>query len=122
MVGENIQRLREIRGLTQEDIAKSLSMSLSAYGKIERGETGLSFEKAKAIAKLLQVSIGELDEFDEKRSVHIYHHNTLHNCQQGETYIYSGLAENERKLYEDKIKLLEEMLRMKDEQLANPKK
>jgi len=113
MVGENIQRLREIRGFTQEFMAKELSMSVSAYGKIERGETGLSFDKAKAIANILQVSLNELDEFDEKNSVHIYQHNTLHNCQQGITHIYSGLADNERKLYEDKIKLLEEMLKMK---------
>lgn len=117
MIGENIQRLREVRGLTQEDMAAALNLSVSAYGKIERGETGLSFDKAKAISKKLGVSLLELDEFDEKRSVHIYHHNTLNNCQQGETYINGGLGENERKLYEENKRLLEERIAFLEEEL-----
>lgn len=114
MVEENIQRLREIRGLTQEEIASKLNMSLSAYGKLERGETSLSFEKAKSIAKILNVSIADLDEFDDKSCVQINQPNsTLSNCQQGH-FVNSGLSENERKLYEEIIKIKdEEILRLK---------
>lgn len=112
MINENIQRIREMRGFTQEHMAESLNMSVSAYGKIERGESGLSFEKAKSISKILGISIAELDEFDEKRTIHIYHHNTLHNCQQGETNITGGLAENERKLYEEMIALLKDKIHL----------
>ena len=115
-IGEKIKRLREIRNITQNDMAAHLNMSLSAYGKIERGETGLSFEKVKEIAGILNVSIAALDEFDDINSVHIHQPNsTITNCQQGAFHNYGNLSDNERKLYEDKIKLLEEIVKMKDE-------
>lgn len=118
--GDKIKRLREIRNITQAEMAERLSLSLSAYGKIERSETGLSFDKIKEIAHILNISIAALDEFDNANSVHIHQPNsTLTNCQQGEFSSYGNLSDNERKLYEDNIKLLEEIIRIKDELLKS---
>lgn len=112
MINENIQRIREMRGFTQEHMAESLNMSVSAYGKIERGESGLSFEKAKSISKILGISLNDLETFDDQKCVQIIQPNSsLSNCQQGQ-FINSGLAENERKLYEEMIALLKDKIQL----------
>jgi transcriptional regulator with XRE-family HTH domain len=44
-IGTKIRKIREIKGLSQENIAKELSMSITGYGKIERNEVSINFDK-----------------------------------------------------------------------------
>lgn len=55
-IGLRIKALREEKKLKQKDMAQALSMSLSAYSKIENGERGLSSENCIDIANFFGVS------------------------------------------------------------------
>jgi transcriptional regulator with XRE-family HTH domain len=71
-VYENIRKIRELKNLTREYVAEELKMSLSGYGKIERGEVDLTVSKLVEIAKILDVSI----EFILKFNVSIFFNET----------------------------------------------
>jgi transcriptional regulator with XRE-family HTH domain len=60
----NIRKIRELKNLTREYVAEELKMSMSGYGKIERGEVDLTVSKLIEIAKVLDVSIEFIFRFD----------------------------------------------------------
>ncbi len=55
--GERVKTTREKAGLTQLEVAKKADMTVNYYAMIERGEVNPSFEKIKAIAKVLKLKI-----------------------------------------------------------------
>ena len=44
-IGLRLKKYRYDKGLTQEQMAEKMEMSLNYYGQIERGESGISLEK-----------------------------------------------------------------------------
>lgn len=66
-IGMKIKKLRELRNYTQEHMAKKLNMSANGYGKIERDETDISYSRMQQIADILEVSISEIINFDDKQ-------------------------------------------------------
>lgn len=60
----NIRKIRELKNLTREYVAEELKMSMSGYGKIERGEVDLTVTKLIEIAKVLDVSVEFIFKFD----------------------------------------------------------
>ena len=69
MIGSKIKRIREMRGITQEEIAEKLSLTAQAYGRMERGETSISTERMVKIADALGVNPEEIMRFDENKFV-----------------------------------------------------
>lgn len=65
-LGEKISLMRTLKGLTQEDMAAKLNMSLTGYAKIERGETRLQNPRLEKIAEVFGIELKELLTFDEK--------------------------------------------------------
>ena len=59
-VGENIKRLREKAGMTQEDLAKVLGVTHSAISLIESDKRGINVKKADKIAAALGVTLNDL--------------------------------------------------------------
>lgn len=55
-----IQKFREEKGLTQEDLAELLKISEDYLGKIERGKRVPSMKLAVRIAKLLDCKLDDL--------------------------------------------------------------
>ena len=55
--GERVKTAREKAGLTQLEVAEKADMTVNYYAMIERGEVNPSFEKIKAIAKVLKLKI-----------------------------------------------------------------
>jgi len=55
-LGDRIRLLRIEKKLTQENIANDLGISVTAYSKIERGKTNISFLRLGEIAEALGVS------------------------------------------------------------------
>lgn len=53
MIHENVKRIRESKGVSKTHIANKLDISLQGYRHIENGETRLSAERLKIIAKAL---------------------------------------------------------------------
>ena len=62
----NIRKIRELKNLTREYVADEVEMSMSGYGKIERGEVDLTISKLVKIAKVLNVDIDFIFKFDVK--------------------------------------------------------
>jgi len=54
-LGEKLRRVRESAGLTQAEVAKSASMHVNYYARIERGEENPSFEKLQSVMQVLQI-------------------------------------------------------------------
>lgn len=65
-IGDNIRKIRDIKRLTQEDVAAKLNISQQAYGKIERNETKIDLERLQQIADALGVSTTDIQDFNEK--------------------------------------------------------
>jgi transcriptional regulator with XRE-family HTH domain len=55
-----IRRLREERGLKQEDVAYQSGLSVSAYGRLERAETNPIWTTVTRVAEALDVDLVEL--------------------------------------------------------------
>lgn len=60
LVGQRLQLLRLERNLTQEQMSEKLSLSTSAYCKIEYGETDLTLTRLNKIAEVFNMSAVEL--------------------------------------------------------------
>ena len=60
MIHANIRSIREKDGLTQEQVADYLNMSVNGYGDIERGETDIKFSRLVQISNLFDITIAEL--------------------------------------------------------------
>ncbi|AMS40148.1 helix-turn-helix domain-containing protein [Aminobacter aminovorans] len=58
--GRRIKTLRELRGLTQNDLAAELERSVDAVSMIERGKNWPSVPTIERLALVLQVSTTEL--------------------------------------------------------------
>ncbi|RYU91785.1 helix-turn-helix domain-containing protein [Emticicia agri] len=97
-IGTKIKKLRELRNFTQEYMAKNLEMTPSGYGKIERDETEVSYQKLEKIAEVLGLKIEDIINFNEQIVFNVMHNQT------GNGYvIHNGISEQERKLYEQII-------------------
>lgn len=55
LMGERLKRCRVDRQLTQEQFAELIQMSITYYGRIERGESGLSLEKIYLFSKKFDI-------------------------------------------------------------------
>ena len=58
--GDNLNKLRKTKGLTQEEFAKAMGVSFQAVSKWERGETYPDIELLPAIANYFNTSIDSL--------------------------------------------------------------
>lgn len=59
-VAANLKRIREEKGLTQEQMANMLEYSVSGYRKIEQGYRGLPINKALRAKEILGCSLEEI--------------------------------------------------------------
>jgi len=119
-LGEKIRKLREIKNLKQEEMAEKLGISVTAYGKLERDESNISLERLNQIADALGMSVQDIMAFDEKVLFNFL--STASQCGYNYSIHNYGINENERKLYDDKVKLLEANLRLKDERIEELKR
>ena len=68
---KNIKRLREERGLSQEQMAEALEMSTSGYNNVERGSADVCVSRVEQIAVLLNVQPAALFEFESSQIFNI---------------------------------------------------
>ena len=66
MLAENLALLRNLRGMTQEEVAEVIGISRQSYSKWEQGETIPDIEKCDRLAKFYGVSIDALIHQDEE--------------------------------------------------------
>ena len=116
-IGTKIKTIRELKNLSIKEIANKLDMSISGYSRIERNEVDPNTEKLQKIASALEVSPNELFNFDDK--------NVFHNCTATNQSTLTAQNFNNhfpiemKQLYESNIKLLEEKVKMLEDQILN---
>jgi len=62
IVGENIKRRRKEKGLTQQELAEKIDLSLNYVGLIERGDRHTGLDVLKRIADVLGIRLNALLE------------------------------------------------------------
>ena len=68
LFGERLKRLRKRRGLTQEDLAAAVDMSVQGLSKVERGLSSPQLDTLCRIARALDMPLPELVRLDETDS------------------------------------------------------
>lgn len=63
-LGKRIKQLRNMRDMTQQQLAESADMSISFLGMIERGKKSPTVETIQKMADALDVTLSELMNFD----------------------------------------------------------
>lgn len=67
VLGANIRKIREHRGLTQDEVAHFIGVGARQYGRIERGTQSITADRLGLLGKHLSVSIADfLDGVDDK--------------------------------------------------------
>lgn len=110
-IGTKIRKVRELKGFSQENMAEELGMSINGYGKIERNEVNLGYDKLLRIAQILDVNIEAIVGFDDKVAF-----NNFNNKVEWQVGNYNMPAEL-KQLYEDKIELLKDKIKYLQSQL-----
>ena len=75
-VGENIRKIREIKGFSQDYMAEKLSISQRQYSRIEKEQTQLNISKLEEISQILEATPIQLMGFDDKQIFNIYNNET----------------------------------------------
>lgn len=58
--------MRQSKGLSQEEMAVKLDMSLNGYTNIERGETDVQISRLEQIAEIFELDLLDLMSFGER--------------------------------------------------------
>jgi transcriptional regulator with XRE-family HTH domain len=103
-IGEKIRKIREMKGISQDYIAKKLRISPQAYGKIEREETRLDVQRLNAIAQCMDVDPIDIINFDETQvfnntfNNHAPHNNnfTLNHAMAQNQIVFEKLIESQK--------------------------
>ena len=61
-LGQNIKRIRLLKGFSQENIADSLDKSVNFISLVENGKTGLSIQTLIDLCKVLEVDANSIFE------------------------------------------------------------
>ena len=110
---KKIAEIRNKKGLSYENMAIDLDLSVSAYRKIETGETKLTVERLVEISKILETP---LDDFLETNSQKNFNQENKDNAQGFQGFndnIFNEYSETSKKLivlYEKKIIDLEKQI------------
>jgi len=77
-IGTRIRKIREEKGIKQENIADEMGITQSSYGRLEKDDNRITVTKLIKISEILNVSISKL--FGEK-ATNVIHENKGDNAQ-----------------------------------------
>jgi len=103
-VGEKIRAIRDLKNLTQANMASMLGMSEIAFGEIERDHTDIKLSRLDQIANVFGISVSKLLGFDDTIS------NFFENCSQ--TSVLAGGNGNKAN-YNDGKELMHEIEKLR---------
>ena len=83
-IGTNIRSLREVRNLTQEQIADQIGVTFQAVSSWERDEYKPDVDKLIRLAELFDVSVSALIE---ERFAALTPKQTIYNWEHMKTYV-----------------------------------
>ena len=65
-LGDKIKKIRDLKGLKQDEVAAKLNISTQAYSKIERNETKVDSERLEQLANIFGISADDIQKFDDR--------------------------------------------------------
>lgn len=116
-IGRNINRLRNFRGIKQQDIAKRLKMSQQNYSHIENSEE-VDEDLLKRIAEIVDFPVDTIKELDNSKHQSIFNSGSITES----IFYQNNPVEKIIELYERLLKEKNELLKQKDIQIALLKK
>ncbi|WP_288878853.1 helix-turn-helix domain-containing protein [Pedobacter panaciterrae] len=128
-IGRKIERIRRIRGIKQDDLARSLGVTRQAISKLEQSEQ-VDDEKLGQIAAALGVTAETIKNFKEDTAINYIQYNyegsnkdasnvsiLTQNCTFNPLEKYIEAIEENKRLYEallkserEKLALIEKMM------------
>ncbi|PKP47463.1 MAG: XRE family transcriptional regulator [Bacteroidetes bacterium HGW-Bacteroidetes-11] len=102
-IGKKIRKVRELRNFTQDFMAKGLGITQEAYSRLESGQTRIDVNRMEKIANILDIDPISLMNFD----VSFFFNNRNQNQAGKIVNNHHSLANEERKIYLDRIANLE---------------
>ncbi|WP_268847896.1 helix-turn-helix domain-containing protein [Flavobacterium aestivum] len=125
-IGRNISRIRELRGIKQEVLAKAIGVTQQSVSNMEASET-IEEEKLVEVAKALGVSVEAIKNFSEEGVINYFnyiHDNDFNNIVVGNSctgfspnYTYNPL-DKLVEAYEESKRLYERLLDEKNEKIS----
>lgn len=107
-LGSKIRMLREVHNYTQEYIADVIDVSHNTYSLLEKGQAQFTIDRIEKIANFYKMDISDLMKLNDQNIIHsITHSNGNGICSENFT-INNGMTDDEKYLYRDTIKRLEE--------------
>jgi len=97
--GENIRKIRDLKGFSQEYLANKLGVSQTAIHNMEGNETKITIERLQKIADILEVTPEQIVEFSDAKVFNANFTDSSSNTGN----VYAFINENfkkERQLYE----------------------
>lgn len=79
---QNIKRIREQKGISQDYMAMELGISQSTYTKLERGEVNLYVDRLLKIAKVLNIGLARIFDENANNSFNVNTYDTSSNFNQ----------------------------------------
>lgn len=98
VIGDKIRNLRSLKGLSQENMADALKMSLLAYGDIERNKKDVTLSRLDQIAKVLSVTVADILSFSDRVSNFFDQCNNAVGVNNGGQTIHNDAKEIQHKL------------------------
>jgi transcriptional regulator with XRE-family HTH domain len=114
-IADNIRKMRTLKGLDAKTIADHLGISVSAYARIERGETQIDIERISSIADQLGVSTSDILSFAPANIFEKVDNSPISNAVNVETQYHYAVPK-------EIIDSLTEQLRVKDELIKEQQK
>jgi transcriptional regulator with XRE-family HTH domain len=111
-IGEKIRRLRENKGLKQENMARRMGLTTNGYGKIERGESSITLDRLEEIANVLEVSAMDILQMDDH---FVYNINTMNQSATNGIVNNYSLTETERETLFSQIASMQKIIEMQNQ-------
>jgi transcriptional regulator with XRE-family HTH domain len=106
-IAENIKKFRELKNITRDQMAADLEMSLSGYGKLERGDVDITINKLYKISAILNVSVSQMMNFDVSNIFNVHDNQNVNGIEVKEQHNYSDHYKDKYiKMLEDEIERL----------------
>ena len=112
LIGDKIKSIRELKNYTQEYMAYQLGMTQAGYSKIENGKTRVNIEKLQKLSVILDLPVEAIINFESEHYFSQKRTNESEDIPNSDTSF--ALM---KRLYEDKISLLEKLLGKTDTEL-----
>ncbi|MFN4911256.1 MAG: helix-turn-helix domain-containing protein [Flavobacteriales bacterium] len=106
-LGENIRKIRELKGFSQQNLADEIRMDQKTISRIEKGELSPKFETLVGIAKALSVSLSQLLAFNDN----LIFNNYIQEQHGGKFVAYNNTEiEKVEELYKQLLKGKDEII------------